>query len=430
MTICDSSHSQLMAELYGYRLEEPAPHRNPMPWGKDQEAYEFDVIGLNRTREFELQSFPVRVIVDKPKTPQARIASIDRIGPIKIVQLSQRFPHFFEPMITGDGRLIVARVQSNLGSGGAPDDLIPWNDPNGLPRASKFDIGYAYNPPGSGFAACDIEGWNQMNFRPISMAYSDPKVRERYGFANYPLRDSEGTEIPAGADFGGTYPWVDRFGRNLFFTAVRRQPVKDRVQYLRHENWDLGNELFGQDPLFDPLLYAADEVLPDLSTLRQTEPNLRLPAEHILPLPDSACGEGCDYTAPFQRVGDTQGLSVAGLWTRGKMVMVDSIVNNTDFPLFTVDAGHRLMRLYQGQGGVVRVGNGRNSNHVGATGFPESMHANNAAQPSWRDHYPPQLAGHRIHRRITGKPVQLFGELEARRTTGRGLGDEQWPRVR
>lgn len=393
VAICDTSHAQLMSELYGYTLEEPVPHRNPIPWGQKQDAYEFDIIGLNRSRPYELQSFPVRVVVDNPKTSRARIASIDRIGGIKTVELVQRFPHLFEPMITGDGRLLVARIQSNLGAGGGPTDLIPWNDPDGVPRISQFDIGYAYNPPGSGFDACDISGWNQMNFRPISYAYSDPQVRERYGFAKYPLRDSEGTEIPAGADFGGTYPWIDRFGRNLFFTAVRRLPVKDEVQYLRHENWDLGNELFGQDAVIDPLLYAADDLLPDLGSLVQTEPNLRLPAEHIQPLPGSSCGEGCDYTAPFQRLADTQGLSVAGLWTRGKMVMIDSIINNTDFPLFTADPGHRLMRLYHGEGGVVRVGNGRNSNHTQATGYPESVHANNEDAPEWRDHYPPSWLG-------------------------------------
>lgn len=68
---------------------------------------------------------------------------------------------------------------------------------------------------------CDASKWT--TFKPISMAFTDPQVNTRYGFAKFPMRRFDGSLIPAGETVPGGYPWIDRHGNNLMFPMVPNQ---------------------------------------------------------------------------------------------------------------------------------------------------------------------------------------------------------------
>ena len=87
------------------------------------------------------------------------------------------------------------------------------------------------------------------------------------------------------------------------------------------------------------------------------------------------CVEGSEFEFPT----NTKGFSVAGLWTHGKTVYVDSILNNVDYGLRRHHKFQRFLSLYQrtvaGQAKLVSVaaGNGREgSDEGGHKGIPEN----------------------------------------------------------
>jgi hypothetical protein len=102
----------------------------------------------------------------------------------------------FELVTTGDGKLLVANVDG---------------------------VQYSYNTKG----ACRADGWTQ--FQPISFMPADSDIYEHYDIGrtqrrdgvSYPFRDSMGHEIPFGELNTGAYPWIDRAGKNLFFSVNR-----------------------------------------------------------------------------------------------------------------------------------------------------------------------------------------------------------------
>jgi hypothetical protein len=101
----------------------------------------------------------------------------------------------FEPVVAGDGRLLIVRV-------GSPS--LPWNDPvTGVARTPQgCDIVYCYYEGG---IPADPAQWT--NLCPISHAPCDPRINTKFGFARAPFRDPEGTLIPDGEDIGASYPW-------------------------------------------------------------------------------------------------------------------------------------------------------------------------------------------------------------------------------
>lgn len=132
---------------------------------------------------------------------------------------------------------------------------------------------YAYSP-----RPCDASGWTSL--QPISNAATDPDVHGRYGFAEYPLIAPDGASIPTGSVVAGAYPWIDRRGANVFFGT-------DVAPY----GW-----IECSDPTPAGSLDCAGTELP---TSQINEKNDKMP-------------------------------KVAGLWTRGKVVHIDGVLNGVD----------------------------------------------------------------------------------------------------
>jgi len=264
--------------------------------------------------QLEFWSTDLTLRVSQPKTAQASLA-IDSIDP-PLQGPIHPARTMFETMITGDGQLLVARV-------GGSHAQFPG-----------VDIVYSVGNPDD--APCDISQWTQIS--PITSAHTDPLMIDRYGIAAYPFRDPVGTLIPAGADLRGSYPWIDRGGDNLFFTTI---PAT----------------LWYQDASSGAIV-------------------TRYPAACV---PGTSCQPAGAMTLNDAKSHDEtsrlRGVSMAGLWTHGKIVTLDGIINNTDYGMKIPSVKQRMVALYEpGSGplgtetGEVRVGTGRHNGPF--TDFP------------------------------------------------------------
>ncbi len=352
--VCDSTLAQMDKELYG---KGPGGiHRNPYPVNETDDGYDFHLFSSNRNNLQQIYTIPIRVIVSNAKTPQAQIKRIERLGPPKVALLPNAPLTIFEPTIAGDGRLLVYRTSGTPGQGGGADSLKPraWTDNEGTTRNSQFDIVYSYNNPAKGMAPCDPQAW--VNPRPITYAHHDAPVRAQYGFAKFPFRDAEGRLLGPGEESGMTYPWIDSRGANLFFTAIYRLRYSDESTFATNEDFEMVQTA---DSRFNNMSAQVSNATQQTGISRpELRPHLMLPSRHVVPVP-GACKSACTDTTPTEHVSSTRGVAVAGLWTEGKMVMLDGLMNATDMGYLAFDEGHRLLRLYHGKGGVVRVGNGR-----------------------------------------------------------------------
>lgn len=272
----------------------------------------------------ELWGTPVTVTVTSPKTAAAAIAGVVAGVPVKGPTWAVN--NLFEPMVTADGHLLVART------GGS---TFTWQKSDGAGVTGKYDI--VYSVAGAADAPCDVTRWTQLY--PISHAPFHTGLRARYGFAEHQLRDPEGALIADGAELKGTYPWIDRRGNNLFFTTV------------------------------SPTLYYTDGGVV----------KSRYPASCV---PGVACSSPATSAAigTYDEASNTRGVSVAGLWTHGKIVLLDNLLNNVDYGLRVPDDLQRMLALYQpGTGplgtesGAVRAGSGR---YAAAAGMPAVGTAN------------------------------------------------------
>lgn len=249
--------------------------------------------GTSPDNRVQIFSTPIKITVSNPKTTSASIRLIEKTGP------SIAGPAFtfqgsgFEPVIAGDGRLLMVRV-------GSPS--LPWNNPNtgaAMP-AHGCDILYSYYTTG---ASADAAQWT--NLIPITFAPSDNRINTKFGFAMFPFRDPEGTLIPPGEDLGASYPWIDRDAKNLFV-----ETVFDKLHFNANGTWNNGRY-----------------------------PQTAVP------------GETADY-AQGEDGGKHQGISMLGLWTHGKMVMIDNLNNATDYAVGQGDVAggagpqHRMVSLY------------------------------------------------------------------------------------
>lgn len=191
-----------------------------------------------------------------------------------------------------------------------------WTNPNtGETLTRNWDLAYSVLP--EEYAPCDVRGWTR--FHPISHAPYDPEMVGRYGLAAYPFRDSEGNPIPDGEDMGGTYPWVDREGANAFQAVIQGRMVEQSEEKY----------------------------------------------------PRRCVHEGCER---FEENNDwDRGFQVAGLWTHGKLVLLDGMINNQDWAVGVTPAAHYLVELYREPSGEpveVRLGAGRFIDAVRNAGGP------------------------------------------------------------
>ena len=306
-------------------LEFPSPGAatNPYPCATPgRDCYDLTVITsvlAGPTGPSEFWGTPITVEVANPKTAAASIVSISAGLPVQGAVLP--FRAFFEPMVTEDGQLLVGRAS-----------LSPVPGYSGT-----YDIVYSVMAPGD--PACDVREWD--TFHPITHAYSDPLMQGRYGFAEYPLRDSQGAPIPADEDLHATYPWMDRKGNNLFMTTI-------------------ASTLFYEDTVQGGIKtrYGASCV---------TGLSCQVPTTTFCGFPnDPAC------IPTYDEPSATRGVAVAGLWTHGKVVLLDGMLNHTDFGLRVPEDTHRMVTLYQpGTGptgtepGDIQVGSGRDNRPPG-----------------------------------------------------------------
>ncbi len=159
-----------------------------------------------------------------------------------------------------------------------------------------WNMAYAYSDN-----ACDVTGWK--NFKPIQNAYFDSQVNPRYGFAKYRLKDATGAPIGLHDIFPGSYPWIDRNGTNLFFNLLGTQA---------------------------PLYYGSSSYYPN----------------------SAPSGGYATTNVPAMEGTVAHGVAVAGLWTHGRTVLLDSVVlNNADFGLDLNNS--RMIKLYSDQAAML-----------------------------------------------------------------------------
>ena len=285
--------------------------------------------------QIQLRSTPITVRVKDPKTAAAEIEtiSVDPAGAKATAWLGDHgtgIREFHTPMIVGDNRLLVVRI-------GAGSDHT-WHDPAGQPHQGRWDTVYAYDPDA---APCDVDGW--PNLKPFTYAPTDPDLRlppgdtPRFGFAAYPFRSPSGLPIThAGPtdlrDIGTRYIWMDRDADNLFFGSLHRRLL------------DAGGP--GTD------LY--DVTCLDGSTA------------------------SCSPSSLSESATNHMGWMMMGLWTRGKMVLLDGLFNHTDLGLRGDEDSHRRVRLYADtdpgteDDSHVRVGTGVHITDVRVNGDPST----------------------------------------------------------
>ncbi|MEM9194232.1 MAG: hypothetical protein AAGF12_33965 [Myxococcota bacterium] len=249
---------------------------------------------------------PVTVEVANPKTAEAHIVRVELGEPVEGARVDGSL-EWAEAAVTADGRLLTGRWGSAQ---------RPWTHPHtGEEFSRMYDIGYSVLPEES--APCDVTGWTE--FHPMSHAPYDPEMIGRYGLAAYPFRDSEGRIIEDGEDIGGSYPWVDREGANVFMTGV---PGKISEQ--------------------------SEDAYPRRCVV-----------------------DGCES---FEEPEDwDRGFLVAGLWTHGKFVHLDGMINNQDWAVGLRPDSHWMVDLYQDEEGTpepVRFGAGRGNAGTHPPAFP------------------------------------------------------------
>lgn len=287
----------------------PVPGERPNPYpcgpGTQNDCYDVTVISsVSPGLGAQLWGTPVTVEVAAPKTSSAHIVDV-RLGEPVEGAFIHASTEWTEPAITMDGRLMSGRL------GRAPR---AWTNPNtGETLIRPYDLAYAVLPPEA--EPCDVRGWTQ--FHPMSHAPYDPDLIGRYGIAAYPFRDTEGNPIPDGEDMGGTYPWVDREGANVFMTGVHG----------------------------------------------------RIAEQSESAYPRRCVHEGCDQYE--ENTDFDRGFMVAGLWTHGKLVHLDGLINNIDWAVGVHPDTHWMVDLYRDEVGhavPIRFGSGRFVNAFRASG--------------------------------------------------------------
>ncbi|MCG8459688.1 MAG: hypothetical protein MI919_25690 [Holophagales bacterium] len=281
-TICDVLPQSGGQTFLGRRYS-VAPAQNPSacPADSSMDCYDIWVVAafsdLALTGESsELWSTKVRVAVDNPKSTSASIHSITvldvpRKSPVTpAMSTSADYPgNLMEtPNVTGDGRLIVI-------DGGRGGLLYSYNDT-------------------STYEECDARGWT--DFSPISHMHYDNALQPAYGLADFPIRDSEGTEYADDAVVRGTYPWLDRSGNLIFYSQVgSANPT------AAEGGWD----------------FSAVSTAPEIGSLNTVLQN---------------GGENGFPEDALRRSGQA-GLSFFGLWSRGKLVHIDGRANRSSYTI-------------------------------------------------------------------------------------------------
>lgn len=295
------------------------------------------------------RSRKVVIEVHNPKTVNARIVAVRGNGPVKEkaqpieidYNLTDGNFSSLEPAATADGRLFVARA-----------GFMPIRNIDGTNNAGAKDLDIYYMVAPASSEPCDASAFSSM--KRIQFAHKDPEMRDpatgkaRYGIAEYPMRDSFGKLLSEKALFP-IYPWIDRHGNNLFFSTGGS----------RLYNYDFSKgENFTERPVTEP---ERRGQVRDWIVIPNSE---RYPARCIKETPN--CMDS-PYGAETPDV--VRGFSVLGSWTHGKTVVLDGLINASDYGLKRGLQFQRELNLYQpreGFDGWVRVGPGRDNSSSGS----------------------------------------------------------------
>lgn len=302
-TICDGTMP------FASPTVSPSPVMNPYPCGTSgqSDCYNLTVISGDAFTDNENRSWswlygtPIVVKVNNPKTSSAYIANITVQTPVAAPS-PLPIPTLLEPMVTADGHLLVART--NGGAFSWVDNSSPVPEPT---VTGSYNIFYALAPQTAN--PCDVTQWTNMY--PIAHAPSDPNMKNPntgnayYGFADVGFRDTEGSPIPENADIEGTYPWIDRMGRNLFFSQL------PTTLFVKN-----GSGVLARYP---------ESCVPGYPCVEPTNAS----------------------SIPNSEITDnTRGVTVVGRWTHGKEVLLDGLINNIDYGLQIPEDTQRMVGLY------------------------------------------------------------------------------------
>lgn len=303
-----------------------ATHNNPQTCGQDgsKDCYTFTVITpyhnkgdpLNPNDDsIEIWGTEVTAEVTNPKTATAFFDTATTTpittGAPQLGAIWENVDNgaLLETMITEDGRLMVGRGSTLA---------ISYDDGSGGTISGVYDA--VYSAYGSEFEPCDPSRFKEKY--PVAHMPYDPLIKQYWDVGDYPWRYPNGDLIPDGADLRGSYPWMDSKGKNIFLSTS-------------HNN----NTLFYLDNGVPKSHYAVRCVT------------------------DGAC-EGGPYPADItliEQPDNTRSKTVIGLWTKGKAIVLDNMLNNIDWGLRMRPSFHREVKLFDDDDGWIRLGSGRDN---------------------------------------------------------------------
>ncbi|MFD2178286.1 hypothetical protein [Veronia pacifica] len=287
--------------------------KNPYTCGSggNDDCYDLHIVtqrprSASEPNLISFHSVPMTFQVENPKTKDARIVKITRGD--STVRDSYLTHVTVEPMTPADGRLLVTRSELQT--------LTWFNENTGqFVKGKNVDIVYSYiEEP---HQPCDASQWKE--FKPLSHAPYDERLNKRYKFAAFPFRDASGRVIPDGDDMQGSYPWLDKDAIN-----VTMMMGTERLHEL-----DVNGKVISQ----------------------------RYPARCVVP----GCTER--QLADFEDRFNYTGMALFGGWTQGKVVLLDGILNESDYKIGIDDSNHNYVSLYRPASGL--YGNESGEVHVG-----------------------------------------------------------------
>ena len=310
--------------------------RNPYLCDEDEtmDCYDLTVVSKISNSDFqnpvtEIWGRDIRVKVRDPKTPDAKIFAIEYLGNGTTLGAVLSISSFFEPLVTDDGQLLVGRGSQSMHT---------WTDHLGTTHNKRYDL--LYSKLDSGHLPCDVTGFN--DFYPIAFAHHDPNMQD-YGLAKYPIRDSVGNIIPHHEDLKVTYPWVDRKGDNIFFTS-------------RYNGYHYFNTQGEMQTRYPKRCYN-----------NSSHCNLEYTESDFISL-------NVEPSWGYSNFG------YFGLWSLGKMVLIDGMINATDYNVRREEQYKWQAKIFESHvskgDGWLNFGNGRNLGNPGGPGLPTNLVSN------------------------------------------------------
>ncbi|WP_028023294.1 hypothetical protein [Enterovibrio calviensis] len=283
---------------------------NPTADGNGNDVYNITVVGLgerNRNSPLSFVSHDFRVVIANPKTANARILSVesvegsDVIAPLPSSIWGQRPNSYFEPNVTADGMLYLVRFTRGNG--------LAW-DLEGDPGQGSERVIYTYNAENN--QPCDVEAWAKRPF-PVTHAFFDEAINQKYGFAQYQMRDPEGNFFLDGERSRGAYPYLGLRGEMLFM-----EYGDDTLHYT-----DESGNLKSRYPTS-----CGDPTSTNLCRLDQQ-------------------ANPVQYIRRYEITQADRAVVAVGLWTHGKMVELDNLINHHDYGMNDENYQHLNVGLYE-----------------------------------------------------------------------------------